>query len=257
MKHAHKIVLTGLLGVSALMTQSAVADSDAQLAATYENAKPEHTGLRPSTRAEYATCWMAWNRLGKIIIAADGDITSVHPDWTTATADQHFQHWWKVAEGAYGKERHDQLISKAQELSDYFHDTTKTNEWLGWAGTCYIPMEKRVAFQKPRPLEKFIKAAQIKPEQQPTPSPAPSAAPARPAPGTTQWVYGKAVGSNFTCRDYYYQTDAKAKADAKQTCRQKGGAPGDYPIITNSGFDAYKANADQCYEAVAKVECSF
>ena len=68
-------------------------------------------------------------------------------------------------------------------------------------------------------------------------------------------VYGDwAYGTGYYCRNNEFQTDAYAKANAKKACRDMGGDPS-ITVVGERGYDAYKANADQCYQARAYTDC--
>jgi|GEM_PF-4303504 len=236
------------------MTHHAIAQSNEDYRITYESAKPQPGGITLSTRGEFATCWMAWSKWGEVIIAAGPAVAEIHADWTVALADAHFQHWWKRAEDAYGVDRQDDMIEKAQGMSDRFGQAEHLMEALEWAGTCYVPEAQRLSFAQARPLSEYLEGAKA-----PSQSAAPETSTEPQRPTGTIWVYGEARGSsrNYTCNKYFDRTDATAKSNAKANCRSQGGQPGATAFIDDSGYDVYKSAADQCYEARAKVECTF
>lgn len=88
-----------------------------------------------------------------------------------------------------------------------------------------------------------------------------SPAPQQPVPAQpSQWterVYGDwARGSGYYCTNNEYQTDLYALANARQVCRKQGGSDNG-TVIFESGYDRYRPNAEQCYQARAYTDCLF
>jgi hypothetical protein len=70
-------------------------------------------------------------------------------------------------------------------------------------------------------------------------------------------VYGAwAHARTGYCNTNTLQTDLYAQANAKEACRNQGGNPG-FTRIVQSGYDPYRSNAEQCYQARAVTECEF
>lgn len=85
-------------------------------------------------------------------------------------------------------------------------------------------------------------------------APAPQAGPPGPF---IQDVYGAWAHARMGyCNTNTRQTDLYAEANAKEACRNQGGRPGMTRIV-QSGYDPYRSNAEQCYQARAVTECEF
>ena len=70
-------------------------------------------------------------------------------------------------------------------------------------------------------------------------------------------VFGDwARGSGHYCRNNERQTDLYAMANARKVCRDRGGSDGG-TYISNSGYDWYRSNSEQCYQAKAYTNCVF
>lgn len=88
-------------------------------------------------------------------------------------------------------------------------------------------------------------------------SSASNAAPPPQPTGRVEQVYGDwARGSGHYCRNNEFQTDNYAMANARKACRDAGGTDG-FTRIVNSGYDWYRSNSEQCYQAKAVTECTF
>ncbi|MEZ6001977.1 hypothetical protein [Hyphomonas sp.] len=84
-------------------------------------------------------------------------------------------------------------------------------------------------------------------------SPAPAPQPSR----RVERVYGDwAYGQGYYCRNNEFQTDGYAMANARKACRDLGGSDGG-TVVSQGGYNAYKANAEQCYQARAYTDCVF
>lgn len=89
-----------------------------------------------------------------------------------------------------------------------------------------------------------------------TPSTPLEAEPVRPSQWTER-VYGAwAHGSGYYCRNNEYQTDLYAEANAREVCRERGGSDNG-TVVFESGYDSYRPNAEQCYQARAYTDCLF
>lgn len=72
-----------------------------------------------------------------------------------------------------------------------------------------------------------------------------------------QKIYGAWAHARIGyCNTNTRQTDLYAEANAKQACRDQRGNPG-ITYVVQSGYDPYRSNAEQCYQAKAVTECEF
>ncbi|MCA8901841.1 MAG: hypothetical protein KDA53_11385 [Hyphomonas sp.] len=123
-----------------------------------------------------------------------------------------------------------------------------TPERVAWAESV-LGCKVSLTASAPAPAVTYNAPRPTPPAPEPVPAPAPE--PAR----RVERVYGDwAYGQGYYCENNTYQTDLYAKANAREACRNLGGYDGG-TYIANSGYNAYRPNAEQCYQAKAYTDC--
>lgn len=137
-----------------------------------------------------------------------------------------------------------------------------TAERIKWAegvlGCSYKGRGSIMAEKPPAPVQSYTPPRTTSSSSSSSGSSSPSYSPAPAAPvQRVVKVYGDwAYGSGYYCTNNEYQTDGYAKANARKACTDQGGYDGG-TYITQSGYNGYRPNAEQCYQAKAYTECVF
>lgn len=108
-----------------------------------KNKNASISGIRPETKSEYVRCMMVWGYEAMQIDDNAKYEVGVDPDFTMEIADIHYQHWWGLAEQAYGPSDLANFVDEMNKVTDEYYEGTSYLPIYADLGTCFVPAAQR------------------------------------------------------------------------------------------------------------------